>query len=339
MERIMSEPTPRDQIARTITGYWISQAVYVAAKLRVADCLADGPQPVAALAEATGTDPRSLYRLLRALASVGIFSEEDAGQFRLTPQAELLRAEAADSMWAMAIMMGEEHYHAWGGLLESVRTGQTAFDRLYGKPIFAYLAEHHEKAPVFDAAMTAIHGRETAAVLDTYDFSGIDVLADVGGGNGSNLIGVLGRYPAMRGILFDLPHVVERARDDLEAAGLADRCETVGGSFFKPIPVQAEAYFLRHIIHDWDDEDAGQILRHIRRAMPPSARLLVVEHVLPPGDAPSFGKLLDLNMLVMPGGIERTEEEFRRLYDAAGFRLERVVPAQGDLSVIEGLPA
>jgi hypothetical protein len=335
----MSESTPRDQMARTINGYWVSQAVYVAAKLRIADYLADGSQPVAALAGATGTDPQTLYRLLRALASVGIFSEDDAGRFRLTPQAELLRVETTDSMWAMAMMMGEEAYHAWGGLLESVRTGKTAFDRLYGKPIFAYLAEHPEKARVFDAAMTSIHGRETADVLGAYDFSGISVLADVGGGNGSNLIGILGRYPAMRGILFDLPHVVERARLDLEAAGLADRCATVGGSFFKPIPVEADAYFLRHIIHDWDDEDAGQILRNVRRAMPPSARLLVVEHVLPPGDAPSFGKLLDLNMLVMPGGLERTEDEFRQLYEFAGFRLERVVPARDDLSVIEGLPA
>ncbi len=335
----MSEPTPRDQIARTISGYWTSQAVYVAAKLRIADCLADGPQPVQALAEATSAHPRALHRLLRALASVGIFSEEDDGRFRLTPAAELLRADAPDSLWAMAIMMGEEHYHAWGGLLESVRTGKTAFDRLYGKPIFAYLAEHPEKAKVFDTAMTAIHGRETAAVLDAYDFSEIERLADIGGGNGSNLIGILGRYPGMYGLLFDLPHVVERAGDDLQAAGLADRCETVGGSFFKPIPAQADAYFLRHILHDWDDEDAGQILRNIRRTMPPSARLLVVEHVLPPGDAPSFGKLLDLNMLIMPGGIERTEDEFRRLYEAAGFRLTRVVPARDDLCVIEGRPA
>ena len=215
----MSEPTPRDRLARTISGYWVSQAVYVAAKLRVADCLADGPQPVGALAEATGTHPRTLYRLLRALASVGVFSEDDAGRFRLTPSAELLRSEVPDSMWAMAIMMGEEPYHAWGGLLESVRTGKTAFDRLYGKPIFAYLAEHPEKARVFDAAMTSIHGRETADVLGAYDFSGIGVLADVGGGNGSNLVGILGRYPVMRGILFDLPHVVERAGMTCEPPG------------------------------------------------------------------------------------------------------------------------
>jgi SAM-dependent methyltransferase len=335
----MAESTHQDLMQRMMTGYWLSQAIYVAAKLRVADCLADGPRPIEELAETTGTHPRTLYRLLRALASAGIFTEDGSGRFGLTSTAETLRGDVPGSMWPMAIMMGEEHYYAWGGLLESVRTGKTAFDRLYGKPIFAYLTEHPDKARVFDAAMTAIHGRETAAVLDAYDFSGIGVVADIGGGNGSNLIGMLGRYPGMRGILFDLPHVVERARTALQAAGLSDRCEAVDGSFFKPISVQADAYFLRHIIHDWDDEDSSRILRNIRQAMPPGARLLLVEHVLPPGDAPSFGKLLDLNMLIMPGGIERTEDEFRRLYEGAGFRLARVVPAQGDLSVIEGFPA
>lgn len=334
----MTEPEPLEGMRRMITGNWMSQAVYVAAKLRIADRLVDGAQPVELLAEATGTHARTLYRLLRALASAGVFTEAGPRRFGLTPAAETLRSDVPGSLWAMAIMMGEEHYHAWGGLLESVRTGKTAFDRLYGKPVFAYLAEHPEKARVFDAAMTAIHGRETPAVLDAYDFSDIGVVADIGGGNGSNLIGMLGRYPAMRGILFDLPHVVERAASDLKAAGLADRCELIGGSFFKPIPVQADAYHLRHIIHDWDDEDSLRILRNIRQAMPPQGRLLLVEHVLPAGDAPSSGKLLDLNMLVMPGGIERTEDEFRRLYELAGFRLNRVVPALDDLSVIEGLP-
>ena len=301
-----------------ITGYWISQMVHVAAKLGLADLLADGPRTADELAAATGTHARSLYRLLRALASVGVFSEADDGRFAQTPLSESLRRDVPGSQWAMAVMMGDEHYHAWGDLLESVRTGQTAFDRLYGKPLFDYLGEHPEQAEIFDAAMTSIHGRETQAVLDAYDLSGVGVLADVGGGNGSNLIGILGRYPEMRGVLFDLPHVVERAAANLERAGLASRCQVVGGDFFGPIPVEADAYLLRHIIHDWDDEKAGLILRNIRTAMPEGARLLVVEHVLPPGNEPSFGKLLDLNMLLLPGGVERTEEEFRRLYEAVG---------------------
>jgi hypothetical protein len=226
-----------------------------------------------------------------------------------------------------------------GELLESVRTGQTAFDRLYGQPIFEYLAGHPEQAQVFDADMTAIHGRETQAMLDDYDLSGVGVLADLGGGNGTNLIGTLARYPGMAGVLFELPHVVERAEANLERAGLSGRCEVVGGDFFEPIAVRADAYFLRHIIHDWDDERAGLILRNVREAIPDGARLLVVEHVLPPGDTPSFGKLLDLNMLLLPGGVERTDAEFGRLYEAAGCRLTRIVPTEGDLSVIEGVPA
>jgi hypothetical protein len=238
----------------------------------------------------------------------------------------------------MAVMMGEEHYHAWGDLLGSVRTGETAFDRIYGKPIFDYLGERPEQAALFDAAMTAIHGRETQTLLDAYDLSGIHVLADIGGGNGTNLIGVLRRHPRMRGLLFDLPHVVERARQNLAHADLSDRCQVIGGNFFDSIPVEADAYFMRHIIHDWDDEKSTLILRNIKRSMPERAKLLVVEHVLPPGNEPSFGKLLDLNMLLLPGGVERTADEFRQLYERAGLRLARIVPTQGDLSVVEGEP-
>ena len=219
----MSQPTLQDQMARMITGYWVSQMVHVAAKLALADHLADGPRTVEELAESTGTHARSLYRLLRALASVGVFSEGDDGRFRPTPLGDCLRSDMPGSQWAMAVMMGEEHYRCWGDLLASVRTGETAFDRIYGKPIFEFLGGHPEQAEVFDAAMTSIHGRETRAMLDSYDLSGIGVLADVGGGNGSNLIGILGRHPGMRGVLFDLPHVVERAGKDLEAAGLSGR--------------------------------------------------------------------------------------------------------------------
>lgn len=332
----MPKPTPHDEMARMITGYWISQIVYVAARLGLADRLAEGPKTAEELARMTGTHARSLYRLLSALASVGVFSEDGEGRFRQTPLGECLRKDVFGSKWAMAIMMGEEHLRCWNDLLESVRTGQTAFDRLYGKPIFDYLGENAEPAQVFDAAMTAVHGRETQSTLDAYDFSGIRVLADIGGGNASNLIAILQRYPEMRGILFDLPHVVDRAEPNIEAAGVADRCEAVGGSFFDGIPVEADAYFLRHIIHDWDDEKAGLILGNVRRAMPGGARLLVVEHVLPPGDEPSFGKLLDLNMLLLPGGVERTAQEFEILYERAGFRLSRIEPVDGNLSVIEG---
>ena len=335
----MPEPTPHDQMARMITGYWVSQMVYVAAKLRIPDRLADGPKTAEELAQATGTYARSLYRLLRALASLGVFTEGDDHRFSPTPLADALRSDVPGSQWAMAIMMGEEQYRCWGDLLESIRTGQTAFERLYGQPIFDYFAGHPEQARIFDAAMTGIHGPETQAMLDAYDFTGVGVLADIGGGNGSTLVGILERHPEMRGILFDLPGVVERAGAGIEAAGLQGRCEVVGGSFFEAVPGGADAYLLRHIIHDWDDERATAILRTVRRAMGEGARLLVVEGVIPPGDEPSFAKLLDLTMLVAPGGLERTEEEYRRLYEAAGFRLRRIVPTAAGVDVIEGEPA
>ncbi len=319
-----------------ITAYWVSQSVYVAAKLKIPDHLSSGPKTAGQLAEATATHAPSLYRLLRALASLGIFVEDNDGRFSQTPLSDGLLSQKTGSQWALAIMMGEEQYCAWGDLLNSVRTGRPAFERLYGKPLFDYLSEHPDQSQTFDAAMTGVHGRETQAILDAFDFSAIRVLADLGGGNGTNLIGVLGQNPDMRGILFDLPDVVERARTAIEAAGLIDRCDLVGGSFFESIPGGADAYMLRHIIHDWDDDKATAILRNVRSAMHDDAALLLVESVIAPGNDPSFVKLLDLTMLVAPGGAERTSQEYNRLYEAAGFRLTRIVPTAAEVCVIEG---
>ena len=335
----MNEPQPSQQLAQMIIGSWVSQAIYVAAKLRIADHLADGPRPAEELAAAAGVAPRPLYRVLRALAGVGVFAQEADGRFRLNPLAEPLREGGPDSLRAFAVMLGEEQYRCWDDLFETVRTGETAFDRLYGRPIFAYLSEHPEQAKIFDAAMTGFSGRATRAMLDAYDLSGVGTLADVGGGLGTNLTAILGRYPAMRGVLFDQPHVVERARPRLEAAGVAGRCAVEGGDFFETAPGGADAYLLGHIIHDWDDAKAGLILDNLRRAMPAGAKLLLVEYVLPEGDGASFGKLLDLHMMVVAGGLERTEAEYRRLFAAHGFRLTRVVPTAGDISVVEGVPA
>jgi O-methyltransferase/methyltransferase family protein len=335
----MSQPSLRQQMAQMLSGYWVSQSLYVAARLGIADLLDDGPQSVADLARATSTHERSLYRLLRALASIGVFAEQAGRRFALTPLAETLCSDSSDSQRALALMVGEEQYRCWGDLINSVRTGQTAFERLYGKPIFAYLAEHPEQARIFDAAMTSIHGHETAAMLDAYELSNIGVLADLGGGNGSTICGVLGRYPRMRGILFDLPGVIERARPALAQAGLADRCELASGSFFESVPAGADAYLLRHIIHDWDDDQATAILRNVHRAMPNHARLLLVESVIPPGNDPDWAKFLDLAMLLLPGGLERTEDEFRQLFQQAGFALTRIVPTATPVSVIEGQKA
>jgi ubiquinone/menaquinone biosynthesis C-methylase UbiE len=332
----MEQLSPQEQISRMLTGYWISQALYVAAKLGLADLLKDGPRNADDLASATQSQPRALYRLLRGLASVGAFAEDDHHRFSLTPLGNCLRSDVPGSQRSLAIMTGEEHYHAFGQLLYSVQTGKIAFDKLFGMPVFDFLQQHPEQAKIFDEAMVGVHGRETAAMLAAYDFSGIKVLADVGGGNGSVLTAILKQYPEMRGILFDLPGVIERAKANIKAAGLADRCQAIGGSFFESVPSGADAYLMRHIIHDWDTEKAKKILKNIHRAMGKEGKLLVVESVIPPGNAPSFAKLLDLTMLVIPGGEERTEQEYRKLYEAAGFLLRRIVATKTEISVIEG---
>jgi ubiquinone/menaquinone biosynthesis C-methylase UbiE len=332
----MAQPSPQEQISRMLTGYWVSQALYVAAKLGMADLLKDGPRTADDMASATKSHPRALYRLLRGLASVGVFAEDDQHRFSLTPLAECLRSDIPGSQHSLAIMTGEEHYHAFGQLLYSVQTGKIAFDKLFGMPVFDFLQQHPEQAKSFDEAMVGVHGRETAAMLDAYDFSGIKVLADIGGGNGSVLTAILKQYPEMRGILFDLPGVSERAKVAIQAAGLAERCQVVSGSFFESVPSGVDAYLMRHIIHDWDAKKATRILKNIHRAMSKEGRLLVVESVIPLGNAPSFAKLLDLTMLAIPGGEERTEEQYRKLYESAGFQLNRIVATKTEISVIEG---
>jgi O-methyltransferase domain/Dimerisation domain len=331
------KPPPHRQVLQILTAYWAAQAVHVAAKLRLADHVKDGPRTSAELARETNTQPQALYRLLRALASVGCFAEDAQGRFGLTPMAECL-LDRPGSQYNVALMMGDEHYRAWGDLLYSVQTGKPAFDKIYGKPVFDYLSEHAEQARIFDGAMTGFHGPETQAMIDAYDFSGIGTLVDVGGGNGTVLTAVLKRNPALKGVLYDLPGVIERATKNIADVGLADRCRAVPGSFFEGVPPGGDAYMMRHIIHDWTDEQSLTILRHCRKAMPANGRLLVIEMVIEPGNAPDVAKFLDLNMLVLPGGRERTAAEYRDLYAKAGFRLERIVPTPAPVSVIEGRP-
>jgi hypothetical protein len=332
-------PSPQAVMSRLLTGYWIAQALHVAAQLGIADLLKDGPKSVSHLAEATGTHARSLHRLLRALASEGVFAEDEQGRFGLTPLAECLRNDVPNSQRSMAIMNGEEHYRCWGELLYCVQTGRTAFEKLYGQPIFQYLASHPRQARIFDEGMVGVHGAETKAMLDAYDFGGIGTLVDIGGGNGSLLLAALQRYRSLRGIVFDRPDVIERARANIKAAGLESRCTLVGGSFFEAVPSGGDVYLMRHIIHDWTDEQNRTILRNCRKIVPPSGKLLLIESVIPTGNEPCFAKLLDLTMLVIPGGMERTEAEYRELLASAGFRLARVVPTSAHVDVIECVPA
>ncbi len=333
----MNDISPGRQLDRMISGYWISQAIYAAAKFGIADLLVTGPRGIQDLAADTATHPEALYRLLRALASVGVFVEVEPRRFALTPLAEPLRSDVPGSKRALALMMGSEQFRAWSEIEHSVRTGEKAFDRVYGEPIFDYLGKHPEQAAIFDAAMVGIHGRETDDVLDAYDFSDIKLLADIGGGNGSQLTRILNRHQRMQGMLFDLPHVVARAKQPIEAAGLTGRCRLESGDFFKAVPAGADAYLMRHIIHDWNDDQCRTILRNIHTVLPEHGKLLVIESVIPPGNDPFGGKLLDLVMLLIPGGKERTAEEYTELFASAGFSLSRIVPTAGEISVIEGV--
>jgi hypothetical protein len=323
-----------------VTGCWVSQAIYVAAKLGIADLIGAGPKSCQQLAAATQTDPGALFRVLRALAGVGIFAEDAAGQFRLTPLAAQLQSGAPGSLRALAILMGEkEHWRAWEAVLHSVRTGQSAFAQVFGVPLFQYLSTHPETARIFDEAMTSRSGAENSAILAAYDFSAARVAIDVGGGQGSLLESILLTEPGARGILVDLPHVRNQCRARLAETGQEHRCEFRAGDFFAGVPEGGDVYLLKRIIHDWDDWRSELILENCRKAMPPASRLLVIEPIVPPGNAPSFSKLLDLLMLVwQEGGRERTESEHRALLVAAGFTVNRIIPTVAGISIIEAVP-
>ena len=328
---------PPVAMLQLISGFWISRAIYIAAKLGIADLLRDGPRTAAELAAATGAHASSLYRVLRALASVGVFTEDEKRGFALTPLSETLRTDAPGSLRAFAtVELGEEHYPAWGELLHSVKTGKIAFDRAFGMPVWEFFEQNPENAKTFNDAMTGMTLAVNGAVLSGYDFSPIGKIVDVGGGHGSLIASILKANPQMKGVLFDAPSVAEGARSRIEVAGIADRCEVVPGDFFQSLPGGGDAYILKWIIHDWDDERSITILRNCHSAMTEAGKLLLVEAVVPRGSEPHFSKFIDLNMLVMTGGRERTENEYRMLLEASGFKLTRTIPTESPMSVIEG---
>jgi hypothetical protein len=331
---------PPVAMLQMIASFWVSRAIYIAAKLGLADLLRDGPQSSKELAQATGTHAPSLYRLLRALASVGVLAEDEHGRFALTPLAATLRTDVPGSLRAFAIAeLGEDHYPAWGEVLHSVKTGEIAFDHLFGMDVWQYRAQHPEDGRIFDEAMASFSSVVNATIVASYDFSSLGTIVDVGGGDGSLIASILQANPGMKGVLFDLPHVVAGARRRIEAEGLAERCEVVAGDAFTSVPSGGDAYLLKWIIHDWDDERSVAILKNCYQAMAAHSKVLLIEAVIPRGNAPSFHKLMDLNMLVMTGGRERSEAEYRVLFEAAGFRLTQITPTQSEMSVIEGAHA
>jgi len=330
---------PQAQIFQMLTGFAVSQAIFVAARLNIAELLAPGPMPVEQLAAATNAHADSLYRVLRALASVGVFTEVSPRRFANTPLSDCLRPGVPGSQHAGALMIADHCYPAFGELLHSVRTGQAGFDKHFGEPLFERLAKHPDEGKLFDQAMTSVHGAETPAMIEAYDFNAFRTIVDVGGGNGSTLLEILRAAPSAKGVVFDLPGVVERTAPIIAAAGLSHRCTARGGSFFEAVPAGADAYLLRHIVHDWDDAKSAQILRRCCEAAAPGAKVLVVESVIPPGDEFHPGKWLDLVMLAVPAGRERTASEYEKLLAAAGLKMSRIVPTKSPVSVIEAVVA
>jgi O-methyltransferase/methyltransferase family protein len=336
----MTERNPSADLMRLVNGYQITQAIHVAATLGIADQLRDGPRNADELAAASGAHAGSLYRLLRALAAVGVFHEEADRHFSLTPMGSCLRSDASTPVGPWANFVGRPYYwQAWGHLLHSVRTGESAFRYIHGTDVWTYRSQHPEESAVFDRSMTAISGGIGKAIAVAYDFSPFACVVDVGGGHGDLLAAILAAHPAVRGILFDQAHVLSAAAEALRKASVANRCDIVAGSFFDGVPKNANAYVLSRVLHNWDDAAVTTILRVCRGAIEPSGKLLVVERLIAPSNEAPDAKFGDLNMMVAAGGQERTREEFAALFANAGFRLSAVVATATQYSVIEGVPA
>jgi O-methyltransferase/methyltransferase family protein len=327
---------PHAQLIQMAMAHWVSHIVHVAAKLSLADHLANGPKSADELAGPTKTHAPSLYRLMRTLASLGILNEDVAHRFALTPLGDALKTGAPGSARASILTLASDWMsRGLGQLLYSVQTGKSGFEQSLGMPIFDWLGNNPELASMFSETMIGLHGAEPPAVAAAYDFSDLTTIVDVGGATGHLLTTVIGSYPGSRGILYDLPHVVRDAPTLIQARGLTNRITIESGSFFEKVPSGGDAYLLSHIIHDWTEDQCLRILGHCQRAMKPGSRLLIVEMVLPADDTPHPGKMLDMMMLVGPGGQERTEQEYGTLLGKAGLRLTQVVPTASPVSVVE----
>jgi hypothetical protein len=326
---------PHVEMMKFILGKWISKPIYVAAKLSIADILSDGPKSIEELAQMIDVHAPSLYRLMRALACLGIFSETNDGRFESTPMAECLKS---DALRPIALMMHSDwHDKAWANLLESVKTGEKAFDNAHGMPVFDWFRQNPQAARIYNEANAIKASTSHRAIIDVYDFSGINSLADIGGGNGALMVEILKANPSLSGMIADLPSVVTAAKDFISKHGLESRCNVIACDFFHKIPAGSDAYLMSHILHDWDDEQCLTILKNCHSAMKPGTRLLVVEAIIPKGNEFSIAKLLDLEVFVMGGGRERTANEYRELFEHTGFEISRIVPTAESISIIEAI--
>jgi SAM-dependent methyltransferase len=331
-----------DAMLERIAAHWQSQLVYVAAKLGIADVLVNGPLTVDEIASRVGAHAPSLKRAMRALASLGIFAADPHGRFHLNRFSQTLRSDHPESLRDFALMMVDDYYWtAWGALEHTVRTGNSAFEHVHGAPMFPWLREHPDKEKMFSASMASLSAMENAAVARSYAFGKFERIVDVGGAHGHLLATILRSYVRLRGVLFEQPQIIEEAlrAGFVTSADVSTRCEVASGDFFESVPVGADAYLMKYIIHDWDDERSVRLLRNCRAAMSPGGRVLVVDHVVAPGNRFDWGKLVDINMMVMLGSKERTKEEFRQLFSRAALRLKRVIRTGTSLSILEGLAA
>jgi hypothetical protein len=326
-------------IFQLMSGAHVAGAVSCLAQLGIPDLVEAAPQSSEELAKQIGADPEALYRLMRATASVGVLSEGPDGKFSQTPMSTVLRSNATPSLRTFAIMGGREwHARGWSHLEYCVRTGKQALDNIYGAHIFDFLRQNPLEGQIFHDAMTEISMIDSPAVAEAYNFDGIRSIADVGGGHGLLLATILNRNPNLRGTLYEMPHVLEGAKNG-PLKPVLDRCTLASGDMFSSVPEGVDAYIMKHIIHDWPDERCLQILKACRKGVNPGGRLLVVDTVIQPGNDFSPGKFLDLQMLIFPSGCERTEKQFRDLFAAAGWRLTRIIPTAASDSIVEGTPA
>lgn len=333
-----------DALMSVAGGFHVARALHLAAELRIADLLEDGAKTATELAAATGTHSGALVRLMRLLVCAGIFAQNEKGAFALTPVSMRLRSAAAGSLRDLLLFhLGAEAYAAWAQLDYGVRSGKIAFDRAFGMGVWQYRRCHAQYAALFDRAMSDFAGVHIEAILAAYPFASLRCIVDVGGGTGHLLARVLGANAGQNGVLFDLPHVAERAADYLAHAGLIERCRVVGGDMFSAVPDGADAYVLSRVIHDWDDAHALTILRNCRRATPLHGRVLLIERVVPHTiqPLPALRSLLvsDLTMMVMNGGRERTEHEYRNLLAQADLTLARTIATDSGIAILEASPA